>query len=412
MSHSEPDSWEKYLAQPSLFDDHEAEVQNFPDPFPVHRATPVPTVPHGPTPPDVGFVFKFLISYHYFRNIDLDKLVADVGVPCQIFADCGAFSAKTQGVDIDIKEYAQWCDKWSHLLAACSNLDVIGDGGSGAEQTARNQATLEALGVNPLPVFHVWEDERYLHQYCEQYPYLALGGMVGYSTDVRRWLARCFEIAAKYGTVFHGFGQTSPDLLWEFPWYSADSTAWSKGYRFGTMDLWDPTTESFVDCQLFTDDVKTHADLIRSHGGDPIRFTTRPDPDNPNPDTDYHSRYALGVALVAWTRFARCLRAKKTPVPLRDATGLDLYLAAKEPDVKKAGQMLPTVGPHLYMAGIDYPLTERTLHGVNLAATNLDTSGPHLYLVDAAPTNLKTATAVGLPHLTPSTSTTEGSTTP
>ena len=369
-------------AQTSLFDDTPEAIYHD-DPVPVTR-NPGPHPTPAASPPTAPFVFKFLISYHYFQKINLDDLVARLDVPVQVFADCGGFSAKTQGVTIDIDEFIAWCHKWSHHLTSIANLDVIGD----AAATALNQPIMEAGGVDALPVFHVWEDPRYLEAYCEQYPYVCLGGMVGYTSDVRKWMDDCFVIGAKYDTVFHGFGQTSPDYLMEFPFYSADSTAWSKGYRFGVMDLWDAEHNRFVDCQLFSSDVPKYADLIRDHGIDPIRFTTKPDPEHPT-EYDYHSRYALGVAVVAWTRFANYLKATKDPVHLREP---HLYLAAKEPDVKKAAAMIPQVGPHLYLAGLDTDPRRTSEAITEVIRPTLAVPGPHLYLVDAAPSNLVEAT--------------------
>ncbi len=51
---------------------------------------------------------KMLLSYHYYKKVDLAQLVEDIALPCHIFMDSGAFSAKSLGKPINIKEYMQF----------------------------------------------------------------------------------------------------------------------------------------------------------------------------------------------------------------------------------------------------------------------------------------------------------------
>lgn len=286
---------------------------------------PLPVVPargavHDlvPNPLPAGHAgFNTLLSFWYFKNQDVEELQAQLG-GARIFVDSGAYTAKTQGADIDIEEYVAWLNKWAPRLEAFVNLDVIGD----AEATCRNQLAMEAMGVDCLPVFHGGEDWRYLEAYCEQHPYVALGGMVGFQgSGVMRWVAQCFEIGAKYGTAFHGFGQTSADMLAEFPWYSVDSSSWGGGHRFGRIDLWDHRAAEFVRVEVGdADTVYRHAELVRDHGVDPDCLADR---------EQYHARHAIAASSYAWRRYADFLRRRHGPVAVRDgsrAPGLHLYL--------------------------------------------------------------------------------------
>lgn len=227
-------------------------------------------------------LFRILISYHYFKSIDLDDLFSKkFGEPYpDVFADSGAYSAMTQGVNITTKEYADWVKRWSHWFSAYSNLDVIMD----AEKTWENQQTLEAMGLKPLPAFHVTEDYKWLEMYIENYQYIALGvaGMQQRRDPLMRWLIRCFEIAQNK-SVFHGFALTSWEVMSSFPWYSVDSSSWGQGFRFGLVPLFDEKVGKFVKIQLGDiSSCRKHFRLIQDLGFDPLDFAYRERNDRAN----------------------------------------------------------------------------------------------------------------------------------
>lgn len=153
-----------------------------------------------------------------------------------IFLDSGAFSAFTQGVNIDIQEYIDFIKTHEEHLTVYANLDVIGS----AEGTWKNQRRMEKAGLMPLPCFHYGEDPKWLKMYLSRgYDYIALGGMVPISTqDLKIWLD---DIWKNYLTddegmpiiKVHGFGLTSNSLMRRYPWWSVDSTSWVMTGRMG-----------------------------------------------------------------------------------------------------------------------------------------------------------------------------------
>jgi hypothetical protein len=200
------------------------------------------------TAPDVSkpkTPYRILISYHYFKNVDLEKMIDrwfDGHIP-DIFADSGAFSASTQAAPINLMDYVKWVRKWKHLFTVYANLDVIGD----ALSTKENQLYMEDMGLSPMPAFHTGESWDYLEWYLERYSYIALGGAVEYATRnqlLMPWYIRCFKMAREAGrdTAFHGFGITSWKLITSLKWYSVDSSAWCEGCRFGRLNVFDPRT--------------------------------------------------------------------------------------------------------------------------------------------------------------------------
>lgn len=144
------------------------------------------------------------------------------------FLDSGAFSAKNQGIEIDLRNYIRFIKENEDVITTYANLDVIGD----AEASWRNQRRMENAGLNPLPVFHVEDDMKYLDR-CLEYEHFCLGGMAkGYTTSQREaflhrcWCRICDTPDQMPKSKVHGFGMTALPLIKRYPWYSVDSTTW------------------------------------------------------------------------------------------------------------------------------------------------------------------------------------------
>ncbi len=212
---------------------------------------------------------RFLVSFHYYREVNLDKLVTDCGGDVDLFADSGAFSAASLGAEVTLDAYATWLAKWRHLFSAYANLDVIGN----PEATRANQVELEARGFTPLPVFHYGSPWPYLERYCETHDYIALGGLVGRTKRTTMpWLIRAFQIAkaSPKKPRFHGFGITGQDTLTDLPWYSADSSSWASGFRYGSVRIFDPKVARFKAIHIRNKvEVYAYSALLRSLGVDP-----------------------------------------------------------------------------------------------------------------------------------------------
>ncbi len=210
---------------------------------------------------------RVLVSFHYARFVDLGE-IADHPGPVEVFADSGAFSARSVGADIKLADYAAWLRDWSGLFAAAANLDVIGD----HEASRRNLHLLEDCGLDVIPVFHAGSPWGELDELCARYRYVGLGGMASSTREGDRlafWLAHCFRMGRDHGTAFHGFGQTSPTVLARFPFYSVDSSSWTSGIRYKQSLLWSDRRAAFLWIRHGTARVQRHRALIRSHGGDP-----------------------------------------------------------------------------------------------------------------------------------------------
>lgn len=159
--------------------------------------------------------------------------------PISLFLDSGAFSALTQGVEIDIQKYIEFIKRNIDVIQVYVNLDVIGD----PVATFENQMIMENAGLKPLPVYHYKEPYYFLEQYLQRgYDYIGLGGMVatGEKSSMRSWLDETFEkyVCDKAGwpkVKVHGFGMTALKYMMRYPWYSVDSTSWVLTGRMGDI---------------------------------------------------------------------------------------------------------------------------------------------------------------------------------
>lgn len=277
---------------------------------------------------------KVLCSYHFFRTENLSRIKEGLGSGSMIFGDSGAFSAFTQKVVIDVHDYAAWLHEWSPVLDVYANLDSIGD----PHRSRQNLRELERDGLSPLPVFHVGSPFKELESYCEEYRYVALGGMVG-RTNLGPWLVKCFQIAARYESRFHGFGLTRRELIEDFPFYSVDSSSWTAGVRFGMVPLWDTSAAKWQRAKVGDkQSVYRVSELVRAHGGDPKRLANR---------DLYHRSVASLISAVAWLKYERFLRRKHGAIHLRADSG-HTSMHATDPLPKAAH------GTNVYLADVGF----------------------------------------------------------
>lgn len=250
---------------------------------------------------------RLLLSYHYFKDVDLDAFMQKFPGPTpELFIDSGGFSAFTQGVDISIEEYAAFLRRWSHLIKVSAVLDAIGN----PVKTWENQKRMEDMGLAPIPCFHTGEDMKWLERYIEGYPYIAIGGMVPYLRIPQRlmpWLIHCFQ-AARGRSVFHGFGATSWKIASVLPWYSVDSSSWASSVRYGQVDLFNPKTGKFEHLTMGDPTGwRKNAALIRSLGFDPEMFARHP---KGAPITGEFRQVLLGLCAMSYINAEGWLRQR------------------------------------------------------------------------------------------------------
>jgi len=172
-----------------------------------------------------------LVSYAYPNWID--KLLVEFKFAGRkLFLDSGAFTAYTQGKEISLDKYISWIQEGPHRdrrWDVVTALDVIGD----PKASYENSKEMQRQGIDPLPVFHCGEDWSLLHKYCDEFEVVGLAATSGRTFKEKKWfISKCFQECWPH--KFHSFGWASEDLLRQYPFYSADSSAYlTGGMRWG-----------------------------------------------------------------------------------------------------------------------------------------------------------------------------------
>lgn len=192
------------------------------------------------------------------RPADEEVLDTEVGCVESHFLDSGSFTMwtlaaqyakehktdqwafyKTPAFWEYVDAYADFVKKNKIGIDLFSNVDVIPN----AELSYKSLKYLrEKHGLNPVPVVHYKTDLKWLRKYMDEgtNEVIALGGLVGSlsSEGCRNWIDRCFDMVCDVPSrlpqvKIHGFGVTNYELLLRYPWWSVDSTSWTKVAAFG-----------------------------------------------------------------------------------------------------------------------------------------------------------------------------------
>ena len=144
----------------------------------------------------------------------------------KVLLDSGAFSAWQQKKGVVLQKYIDFIKENLDIIETYANLDDI----ENPEKTWENQVEMERQGLNPLPVYHVGEDPKYLTRCMEDYEYFAVGGMALKGANIREMhfdliFSKVCPKSNGYKPTHkvHGFGLSSPNLMMLYPWFSVDS---------------------------------------------------------------------------------------------------------------------------------------------------------------------------------------------
>lgn len=162
--------------------------------------------------------------------------------------DSGAFTfmqSRKSHCDWDeyVKRYADFINR--NKVKKYFELDI--DSVVGYEKVKEYRKKLEDLtGVPSIPVWHNNRGKEEFIKMCEEYPYVAIGGLVGgnseYSKKYWKFFPWFINTAHEHGTKIHALGFTSLEGLEKYRFDSVDSTAWTGGNRFGFVYHFDGKT--------------------------------------------------------------------------------------------------------------------------------------------------------------------------
>lgn len=139
-----------------------------------------------------------------------------------------------------VDSYAEFVKKHKDGMEYYANVDVIFK----PDLSWKVLKYLEdAHKLNPVPVVHFGTDIKWLKKHVEcGYDYIGLGGLGQTVTkdNYFDWGDRAFDYICPRPSRLpiiktHGFAMTSYDLMIRYPWFSVDSSSWTKAAAFGKI---------------------------------------------------------------------------------------------------------------------------------------------------------------------------------
>lgn len=189
---------------------------------------------------------NILMSYAYSNGKLFERILPKLDKTNALLVDSGAFTAWTKGKQVDLEAYIKFCKEVMGKTKAETwivNLDVI-PGSFGQAPTAQqreesaqkgwdNYERMKAAGLPVIHVFHMYEDFKWLKRLAGSSGYIGISPANDSAVPTRlAWLKNVFaEIKNKVKT--HCFGLTSYNVMSQVPFFSADSSVWNIGLRYG-----------------------------------------------------------------------------------------------------------------------------------------------------------------------------------
>lgn len=196
---------------------------------------------------------NILISNEFvnsFKNNDAMQRVKNILKSDFIF-DSGAYSVWRSGGSVDIDEYANKCLELNEFFEGrfiAINLDVI-PGKFGEKPTKQNvedscQQSYENYlylknklkDVKLMPVFHQYDDYKWLDVYIKEKPYILGISPANDRTTKGRipFLDNCFKVT-RDKVKTHGLAVLSQQLLERYPFYSVDGATFTSATGMGNI---------------------------------------------------------------------------------------------------------------------------------------------------------------------------------
>ena len=188
---------------------------------------------------------SILESFYYLRkNEDFMAIARHFG---SFLLDSGAFTFMTgahKGAinwDEYVEEYAAFINKYDIKLFFELDIDSV----VGLDKVEVLRDKLESLtGKKPIPVWHKNRGKEYFIRMCENYPYVALGGIVTKEIPRQKYekgFPWFIKTAHEHRAKIHGLGYTTIMNLPKYHFDSVDSTAWLYGNRGGYLYKFNPS---------------------------------------------------------------------------------------------------------------------------------------------------------------------------
>lgn len=159
--------------------------------------------------------------------------------------DSGAFTYLSQGKSADwndyLRRYVDFINRNDVKLFFELDIDPL----VGYENVLKLRRKLEdRTGKKCIPVWHKSRGKDEFLRMCDEYDYVAIGGIVTQEIkrDEHKYFPWFIKEAHKRGAKIHGLGYTNLKGLERYHFDSVDSTSWTTGNRFGLIYKFDGHT--------------------------------------------------------------------------------------------------------------------------------------------------------------------------
>ena len=184
--------------------------------------------------PDPAVQNPYILESFYYCNKDTERLLPYFG---DFLLDSGAFtfmqnSKSHVNWDDYIDKYCDFINR--NKIQKFFELDI--DSVVGYEKVKEYRKTIEQkTGKRSIPVWHKSRGVKEYLRLCDEYDYVAIGGIVSKEIKPAHYplFTNLIAEAHKRGTKVHGLGFTSLVGITKYHFDSVDSTAWTTGNRFG-----------------------------------------------------------------------------------------------------------------------------------------------------------------------------------
>jgi len=176
----------------------------------------------------------YILESFFYVDADTERLLPYYG---DFLLDSGAFTFMQNsrtGIAWEeyIERYADFINR--NHVQKFFELDI--DNVVGYAQVRQYRKRLEHLtGKQAIPVWHKSRGLDDFKRMCDEYSYVAIGGIVTKEIKPQQYGAFPAMIAEAHRrkAMIHGLGFTNLEWLRKCPFDSVDSTAWTTGNRFG-----------------------------------------------------------------------------------------------------------------------------------------------------------------------------------
>lgn len=191
----------------------------------------------------------YILESFYYTDEDTERLLPYFG---DFLLDSGAFTFMQGNHNGKIK-WEEYIERYADFINRNKvekffELDI--DSVVGYKKVLEYRKKLERLTSKPcIPVWHKSRGVQDFKKTCDEYGYIAIGGIVAkeITQDEYPKLPALINEAHKRGAKIHGLGFTSLNWLKVCHFDSVDSTAWTTGNRFGFVYKFTGKTMTKID---------------------------------------------------------------------------------------------------------------------------------------------------------------------